>query len=110
MSKSQTSNLPTRTASTSIIDDILGILEKVEYGDATFQVKRNQGKNHSLIVSYFDHVRYPDNVRAGGAIMQVLAGLAEKDYEGAYTFTVNFKSGNIKEVIYEGLEQIRYGQ
>lgn len=110
MSESKKPTLPTRTDSSNILDDIQRVLEKFDYGDASFQVKRANGKNHQLIVSYFDHVRYPSNHEATSAIIQSLVGLSNQGYDGAYTFTVNYKGGTIREVIYEGLEQTRYGQ
>lgn len=108
MSESKRPNSQTKMDSSNILNDIEKLLDKIKFGDASFQVKRAGGHSRQLIVSYFDHKRYPSNHDAASEVLQSLVSLSENGFDGAYTFTVNYKGGTIKEVIYEGLEQIKY--
>lgn len=98
------------TDSSNIQDDIKQILKQVQFGEVVFQVKQVDGKPLQLIAPTYNHVRYKDNIKAGTDIIGALARLAEEEFNGAYTFTANFKSGIIKDIIYEGLEQRHYGK
>lgn len=91
-----------------LAEDIIKILEKIEYGDVNFQVKTTQGKPSVLVTFSHDQRRYKNNSDAGAAILEFLAVLAHNKANGAYTFTAQMKDGQIKEIVYERVNQKKY--
>ena len=89
--------------------DIKEIISQVPYGEIVLQIKTANGRPMQLIAPSYNHIRFKSNAEAGAHILSYLAELSKRGYNGSYTFTVNYKTGRIKEVIFEGLEQRNYG-
>lgn len=84
-------------------------IDKTDFGEVVFQVKRARSKTVEITTLTTDTHSFESNIQAIEALNIVIEALLEtgKDYD--ITFNIQIKKGMIKLIGYQNIKNMNYG-